>query len=99
MSSGPPAPVGSPAHKSLAEEQPAITVVNINAAARPLIIRHAHYDVSDPRVLSALARFLEAEDALVVSLTLSPAHLALVAALKDGWDVRIRDALRLEWPG
>ncbi|GJE86579.1 hypothetical protein PsYK624_026590 [Phanerochaete sordida] len=94
----PPAPIGSPAHKALAEQQPEITVVNIDAGTHPVMVRRAHYDVSDPRVLGALARFLEAEDALVVSLTVSPTHLALVAALRDGWDARLGRALRLEWP-
>ena len=91
-------PAGSPAHKSAAAEQPEITVVNINADAQPTIFRCAHYDVSQPRVLRALARFLEGEDALIVSLALSPTHLSLVAALRDGWVERFQRMVQVEWP-
>jgi len=90
--------VTSPAHKAAAAEQPEITVVNINAETRPTIFRCTPHGVSDPRVLDARARFLEAEDALLVSVTLSPQHLAVVAALQDGWVERFQRAVQVEWP-
>lgn len=98
MTSEAPRPVASPAHKAAAAEQPEITVVNINADAHPTVFRCAHYDVSDPRVLGALARFLEGEDALVVSLALAPTHFTLVAALRDGWVERFQRMVQVEWP-
>ena len=82
-----------PARHELAQDQPEITVVNIDAETGPRIIRTSHTNVSDPRVLVALPRFLEGEDAQVISLAVSPTHLALVAALKDGWAERFRTAV------
>lgn len=81
-------------HKAEADEQPEITIVNINAETTPKAFRCAHYDVSAPSTVVSLAKFLQEEDALIINMSLSPKHLCLVAAFKrDDWVARFQSAV------
>ncbi|RDB23596.1 hypothetical protein Hypma_009253 [Hypsizygus marmoreus] len=80
------------------DEQPQITIVNIHKVINPQFLRMHHPDVSSPSTLVKLAQFLQAEDALIINVSLSPQHLCVVAALKeDGWHERLQLSDEEDW--
>ncbi|KDQ09962.1 hypothetical protein BOTBODRAFT_178520 [Botryobasidium botryosum FD-172 SS1] len=77
--------------------QSEMTIVNINADAEPMILRGNHPDPSSPATLINLGRFLEAENALIISVSMSPGHLAVVAALQEDWVPRFQTIMQPGW--
>ncbi|KAH8091015.1 hypothetical protein BXZ70DRAFT_1011275 [Cristinia sonorae] len=67
------------------DDQPTVTVVNIDAGTSPSIFRTDTDVVSTPEVLLRLATWLKEQNALIINLSVSQKNLLLVAALKDGW--------------
>jgi hypothetical protein len=74
--------------------QPQITIVNVEASTSPSIFRSTVPASSSPAVLANIARFLEAEDAVIVSLSIAPENVCVVAAFSDHWAERADAALR-----
>ena len=74
--------------------QPQITIVNVEASTTPSIFRSTVPASSSPAVLANIAHFLEAEDAVVVSLSIAPESVCVVAAFGDHWADRVEGTLR-----
>ncbi|RDB23597.1 hypothetical protein Hypma_009252 [Hypsizygus marmoreus] len=83
--------------KTERDEQPEVTIMNINSETNPTTFRVSHNDISSPTTLLKVAQFLQAEDALIINLSLSPKHLIIVAALKDDWIQRFQLAVQEGW--
>jgi len=62
-----------------------------------MILRGYHPDPSAPATLINLGRFLEAEEALIINISMSPTHLAVIAALKDNWVPRFQRIMHPGW--
>jgi hypothetical protein len=73
---------------------PQITFVNVEASTSPSIFRSTVPASSSPAVLANIAHFLEAEDAVIVSLSIAPENVCIVAAFSDNWAARADAALR-----
>jgi hypothetical protein len=73
---------------------PQITIVNVEASTSPSIFRCTVPASSSPSVLANIAHFLEAEDAVIVSLSIAPENVCVVAAFSDNWAGRANAALR-----
>ena len=76
--------------------RPQITFSNVVASTSPSIFRSTVSASSSPAVLATIARFLEAEDAVIVSLSIAPESVSVVAAFGDHWAERVDAALRGE---
>jgi hypothetical protein len=74
--------------------QPQITIVNTETNTTPSIFRSTVPASSSPAVLAKIARFLEAEDAVIISLSIAPENVCVVAAFNDHWAERADAALR-----
>ena len=79
--------------------RPQITISNVEASTSPSIFRSTVPASSSPAVLATIARFLEAEDAVVVSLSIAPESVCVVAAFGNNWAERADAALRGETTG
>jgi hypothetical protein len=73
---------------------PQITFSNVEASTSPSIFRSTVPASSSPAVLANIAHFLEAEDAVIVSLSIAPESVCVVAAFGDNWAERADAALR-----
>jgi len=73
--------------------QPSVTIININADTAPTVFRVDKEGVGTTDVLLRIATWLKEEEALIVTMTLSPTHLCVVAALKNDWIERFGKAL------
>jgi len=82
------------ASRAVADEQPAITIVNLDAETSPSTFRVHHADVSAPSTLTKLGQFLESEGAVIVNVSMSPHHLCVVTTLKNGWVDRFQSQVQ-----